>query len=138
MAALSAARQTLERDGKEQAYGVKAATRIHAGSIVCLDAAGYAVPAAAAAGNVVVGRAEESVANTAGGASDGDLSVRVRRGVYRWENSSAAAIDRTHIGDLAYAEDDQTVRQGSGGNRPQVGTIVEVDDAGVWVATGVL
>lgn len=137
MASLSKARATPRRDGEEDVYGVKAAATIHAGSIVCLDGDGWAVPAAAAAGNVVVGRAEQTVRNTASGATDGGLTVRVRRGVFRWANSAAAACARTHIGELAYAEDDQTVRQGAGGNRPAVGRITQVDSAGVWVATDV-
>lgn len=136
MGALTKARSTPQRDGVEDVYGVKAGATVHAGSIVCLDGDGWAVPATVTAGLTVAGRAEQSVANTATGAADGDLTVRVRRGTFRWANSATSACARANIGDLASAEDDQTVRHGSGGNRPTVGRITQVDSSGVWVMTG--
>lgn len=136
MTAATQSRETPERGGDYAALGVKAAATIHAGTLVCSDATGFAVPASKTAGLHVAGRAENSVANTATGASDGDVRIRVkRRGVFRFAAGTGPPT-RANIGDDAYAEDDQTVTATSGGNAPKAGVIVDVDDAGVWVDVG--
>ena len=137
MAALSAERDTPRLTGVEGpvvTYDVAAATKIHAGSIVQL-AAGYAAPAAGEAGRVTVGRAEESVDNGSGSA--GDKEIRVRVGIFRWANSGGRAVTRAHIGKDGFAEDDQTIGNATNANSVTAGKIVDVDDAGVWVATGI-
>lgn len=134
MAALTKDRNTPLRDGPIYSHPVKGATTIFAGALVVLDA-GYAKGGATATGLIAVGRAEQNVVNPG---ADGAASIKVRRGVFRFENSTAGdAIDRTKIGATAYIVDDQTVAGTNGTNtRSAAGTIVDVDDDGVWVRVG--
>jgi hypothetical protein len=133
--ALSADRNTPEKLGKDLVLGVAAAKRCYAGGIACVDASGYATPGATALGIKGVGRFEESVDNTAGGAAA--VTVRIRRGIFRWLNSAAGdAIAITDIGETAYIVDDQTVAKTNGpGTRSPAGRIVDVDAQGVWIDT---
>lgn len=131
MVALTSDRDTPERDGKSFEFPVAAATKIFAGSLVVLNA-GNAEPGSTATGLAAVGRADESVDNSAGAA--GDERVKVRRGVFRFANDGTDTVTRSHIGGSAYVVDDQTVAATDGtGTRSAAGTIVDVDDAGVWV-----
>lgn len=136
MTALAKDRSTPARAGDVFHPPVKAATLIHAGALVCLDADGWAAPGATALGLTPVGRAGERADNAAG--ANGGIRVKVERGVYRWENSAAGdAITQASIGDAAYIVDDQTVAKTDGaGTRSRAGIIVDVDDQGVWVLTG--
>lgn len=131
MTALTQDRDTPERDGKSFEFPVAATAQIHAGALVVLNG-GYAEPATTATGLVGAGRADEAVDNSGG--SDGDVRVKVRKGVFRFANDAVDTIDRTHIGASAYAVDDQTVAATDGtSTRSAVGTIVDVDDLGVWI-----
>jgi hypothetical protein len=58
--------------------------------------------------------------------------------VFRWENSANAdLITQAEVGTDCYIVDDQTVAKTSATNtRSKAGRVVSVDDAGVWVATG--
>ena len=135
--ALSKGRATPRRDGTFAEFDVEANTTIHAGGMVSLNAAGNAVPASKdAAQKAVVGAAENDAANTASGNAAGDVKVRVRRGVFRWANLATAEVTKAHVHHLAYADDDETVANVGTGNRPKVGLILQVEDAGVWVETG--
>lgn len=135
MTALAADRNTPQRAGDQFVYPVAAATKIYAGSIVMLNAAGDATKGATATGQICVGRAEEQVDNT--GAA-GAKTINVSKGVYRWGNSAAAdAITKAEIGDNCYIVDDQTVAKTDGtATRSVAGKIVDVDTSGVWVVTG--
>lgn len=137
MTALTADRNTPSRAGSLHEPPVKAATLIYTGSLVCLDAAGLGVPGATALGLVALGRAERRADNSGG--LDGDIRVRAVSGCYRWANSAAAdEITRAEIGDDCYIVDDQTVAKTDGtGTRSRAGKIVDVDDLGVWVITGI-
>jgi hypothetical protein len=130
--ALTQERDTPERSGDFAVHPVAANRKIYAGALVALNA-GYAAPGSTATGLVAVGRAEETVDNTTGG--NGDRSVNVRRGVFRYANSSAAdAIARTEIGKTCYIVDDQTVAKTDGtGTRSAAGKVIDVESAGVWV-----
>lgn len=75
---------------------------IEIGGLVALNAAGNAVPAAAAVTGHVIGRAEESADNTDGDA--GDVSVLVRRGIFGCANSATDPVDITHVGKMVFAE----------------------------------
>ena len=132
MAALTKDRDTRERPGALRAPGVAAGAKIFAGSLVVLDG-GYAKPGATATGLVAIGRAEEMVDNTSGG--NGDVTVTVKRGVFRFANSAAAeAITAAEIGSDCYVVDDQTVAKTSDTNtRSVAGTVHDVDADGVWV-----
>lgn len=105
MTALAADRQTPYREGVELEYKVAANAKIYAGSLVCLNATGYAVPGADTANFRLLGVASENVDNTGG--ANGDKTVRVRRkGVYRF---AAAGMAVTNIGAAVMVTDDQTV-----------------------------
>ena len=58
MAALTTTRDTPERGGIDRAPGVAADAVIFAGSLVCLNASGFAVPGAVATTLTAIGRAE--------------------------------------------------------------------------------
>lgn len=133
MTALTKDRMTDQKDGIIHDDPVAAATKIHSGSLVCLDASGDLVPGSTATTLLARGRAEEPVDNSGGAA--GDLTCRVRKGCFRFANSSAGdAITRAEIGDTCYIVDDQTVAKTDGtGTRSAAGEIIDVDAAGVWV-----
>ena len=129
-----------------ESYDVAASTKIEAGKMVALNAAGNAKEYAAAANGVtateiVVGRCEETVDNTDGSA--GDKKVRARIGVFRWNNDTASKIaTKANIGDTVYGTDAETIQTDAhtdaGGNAEaaRVGILIAVDDEGAWVATG--
>lgn len=133
MAALTAGRNTPARSGDMSEPPVKAATTIYAGALVAVGSDGYAVPGSTATTLKGLGRAEETVDNSAG--ASGDLTVRVGRGIYRFDNSADTdEITLSDVGGDAYIVDDHTVAKTSGANtRSVAGTIHDVDDAGVWV-----
>ncbi|UVK45362.1 hypothetical protein BPNPMPFG_000892 [Mesorhizobium sp. AR07] len=133
MAALTKGRNTLERSGNISEPPVKGATKIYAGGLTAIDGSGRAVPMTTAVGLVGLGRAEQSVDNSAG--ADGDKNVRVGRGIYQFANSSAGdLITRNDIGATCHGIDDQTVAKTNGTNtRSPAGKIHDVDANGVWV-----
>lgn len=133
MAALVADRNTPRTEGRIEAHPVKAATKLFAGGLGCLDANGWLVPGATATTLKAVGRIEARADNAAG--ANGDINGNVRRGTFRWGNSAAGdAITRADIGTSAYIVDDQTVAKTNGGaTRSVAGTIRNVDAQGVWV-----
>ena len=133
MAALTQDRSTLRRDGGLIEPPVAAATRIWGGSIVCINAGGYAVPGATATTLKAVGVAEGRADNSAGVA--GAIRVRCRKGPHRFANSAAAAaIALTDVGSDCYIVDDQTVAKTNGTNtRSVAGKVFDVDADGVWV-----
>lgn len=136
MTALSADRNTPERDGQEFAFDVAASVVCRAGGIAVLDASGNVKPAVAATGLVCVGRFEDTVNNAAGAAAA--VKAKVRGGVFQFGNSASGdAITKAEIGDTCYLVDDQTVAKTDGtGARSAAGKIVDVDSAGVWVRMG--
>lgn len=130
MAALTQERNTVSRDGRSFSFPVAADVVIYQGALVALSATGYAKPAVTAVGLTGLGRAAETVDNSAG--ADGAVNVPVERGVYLWNN--AGDVTLAHVGDPAYAVDDQTVSASSDTNtRSQIGTVRDVNALGVWV-----
>lgn len=130
---LTADRNTQMKDGELIAVPVAATKKIFAGSLVAANATGYATPGAVAATLTYLGRAEETVDNTAG--ADGAVSVLVRRGkAFKFANSTADAVTQASLGKVCYIEDDQTVSATSDtGARSAAGKVVGVDTDGVWV-----
>ena len=128
MAALTAAKQVIEKDGvvKKQAMAVDV---IYRGAICMYNTSGFLAPAATGAGNQFAGIAEETVDNSAGSA--GDLTCRVKcEGRYLLEGAGFAQTD---VSLPVYASDDQTVTKTST-NNPLVGNIDEfVSATQVWV-----
>jgi len=133
MAALTQDRNTPQRDGSIINIGVAAGKKIYAGALVALDANGYATPGATATGLKGLGRAEAQVDNSGG--SNGAVTVDVRKGIFRYNNSSGAdQITTADIGNDCYIVDDQTVAKTDGtGTRSVAGKVFDVDSDGVWV-----
>jgi len=131
MSALTADRDTQRRDGEQRIIPVASGVKIFAGSMVCYNATGYAAPAADTANFKFAGFAEEYVDNSGG--SDGDVNVRVRRGVFEVVTSGAAITD---IGKPVFASDDQTVAMSGTSNGVFVGRIFAfVSATSVYVDT---
>jgi hypothetical protein len=133
MAALTADRNTAMRDGHIVSLPVAASVKIYAGALVARDASGNATPGATATDILGVGRAEAQADNSSGSA--GDLSVEIRKGVFRFENSTGVdEITPADIGSDCYIVDDATVALTDGsGTRSVAGTVFDVDSDGVWV-----
>lgn len=128
MAALAKDRNTPQREGDQFVYGVAASTKIYAGSLVCVNASGYAVPGSVATTLKVVGRAEEQVDNSAG--ADAAKTITVRRGTFKYANAGDVTI--AHLETNIYINDDQTVSSVSTG-KSVAGKCVAVDADGVWI-----
>ena len=110
MSALTRDRATPYREGIEVEYPVAANTKIYAGSLVCVSATGYAVPAADTSGYRFTGVAMEQVDNSDG--SDGGKNVRLRRaGVFEFD---AVSISQDMVGAAMYAADDHTFDDADG------------------------
>lgn len=129
-AATTVARDTQSRPGEIANYPMAAATTIPLGAMVALDASGNAVNASDTAALRVVGRAEQTVNNSAGSA--GDLTINVARGVFLWANSGTQAVTAAYKDKFVYVEDNQTVAITST-NKIVAGRVIEVATAGVWV-----
>lgn len=123
---------TPERAGLSVVLLLAASTKIFAGNLVALNSSGYAVNAANTAGLEVIGRAEESVDNSAGSA--GDLPITVKRGVFCYANSGTNALATAHLFKRAYVEDEATVGS-TGSNKVVAGLVVDIDSEGVWIDT---
>lgn len=130
--ALTAEINTPEHPGNIVQLPLAADAVLYAGAIVALNTSGYAVAASDAAGLRVIGRAEHNADNTDGSA--GDITINVKRGVFRWANSTTAAVDADDKGKVVFVEDDGTVAETST-HKCKAGRVFTVDDAGVWVDT---
>lgn len=106
--------------------GLAAATKIYANSIVAKNASGYAVPASATAGLVVVGRAVNAVDNSAGAANA--LDVVIEQGAFDWDIASGVnALTIADIGKAVFAQDDHTVsKTDQGGTLPKAGILLNI------------
>ena len=129
MAALTRNTDRLQRDGEQIIAGVKAATHIRAGAWVRYDG-DYVNNLTPAVGDVVAGVALDEGDNTATGAADGDVSIRVSRGrVYHFAAVSGHVPAR---GQKTYAADNDTVTR-TVGSTPVIGITIDADADGVWV-----
>lgn len=113
---------------------MKGSTTIYQGALVALDADGYVIPGKKAENLTAVGRAEETVANAG---ADGELVVRVARGVFVFDNTATSAnkITAAHVLKPCYMEDDHTVTALATGTSV-AGIVVRVDNEGVAVECG--
>ncbi len=128
--ALSADRNTQSRAAYEKKYGVAATTQIYKGSMVCLDATGFLIPASDSSGiSAVVGVADENVLGT----TDGAIDCRVVSG--RAFLFVATSITDAMHGTVMYVEDDQTVDDLAGvTNAIAAGFLLErVSNTSAWV-----
>ncbi len=119
---------------------VEAATKLFAGTIGAVNAAGNGVPAADTAGLKVVGRVEEQVDNTSAApewmgvsGSAGDKNVRLRREPFKVKNSESDPVVPADLMHFVYVEDDSTVSHGPGTNHIAAGLCIQIDDDGVWI-----
>lgn len=111
-------------------YPAMAAVKIEAGNLVCANASGYAATAADSANFTILGRAEETVDNSAGAA--GDLKIKVRRLRAYWlANDATAPLTVADIGKkTACIKDSGTVQTAAGAtNDIVVGKVLEIDSA---------
>jgi hypothetical protein len=131
MAALTKDRATPYRDGIEIDIPVAANSKVYAGSLVCANTSGYAVPAADTAGMKFVGVALEQVDNTGG--ANGAKKVRVRRqGTFEFD---AQSITQAMVGSSMYVMDDHTFDDATGPtNDIRLGILVKyVADTKGWI-----
>lgn len=133
MPAATADRKTPYREGVEIEYPVAASTKIYAGTMVCVNASGYAVPAANSANLKFVGVAMQQVDNSTG--SNGDRVVRVRReGVFEF---NASSIAQSMVGDDMYIVDDTTFDESNPGHGIKCGKLVKyVSSTKGWLQIG--
>ncbi|KHA57134.1 hypothetical protein NM74_07905 [Aeromonas hydrophila] len=124
---LTSDRNTPLMDATAVSIPAKGDQVIFGGSLVCVDADGFAVPGAATAGLTYAGRAEGKV-NSAGKA-DGEVQVLVRRKtVFKWANDGT--VLPANLMQPVFVLDDQTV---AAAGDVQVGIAVRLDNDGVWV-----
>lgn len=125
MAALTDDRNTKREAGILREFPVAASTTIYAGSMVCLNTSGYAVPGADTASFIYVGVAQEKADNSSG--SNGDLNVetRIDDSVHEFAGSGLAVTD---VGATAYVSDDQTIAT-STTNSIAAGKIIGIESA---------
>ena len=129
MAALTRDRNTPEREGDILVLPVAAGVTIFTGSLVVINAAGFAAPGTVAVGLKAAGRAEEYRINT--GVNGGE-SIKVRRGVFKFANLEADPV--TLLLSTCYIVDDQTVAATSGTNtRSAAGKVLAIETDGIWV-----
>lgn len=130
---LTAGRNTVEvQDGKTLVLPVKANAKIYEGSLVVLDTTGYAIPGSTAEGLLAAGRAEEFVDNTGG--TDGAKAVKVRRGVFKWNNDDANPVTEADLMKDCYIKDDETVTMLAVGTSV-AGKVIRLDNGEVIVET---
>jgi hypothetical protein len=120
-AALSTDRVTETKQRGAKSYPVKAATKIYAGAMVCVDGNGWALPAADAANLKMVGVATKQVDNSAG--ANGDLQVPVESPIVA--RYSASSITQAMVGTMMYVVDDNTFDDALGTNGIKAGRLVE-------------
>lgn len=116
---------------------VAASTKIYQGALVGINESGYAVAGASMDDRTrAIGRAEAQADNSSGAA--GDINVSVRRGVFKFVNSSSNdALSAADVGQECFIVDDQTVaRTNIAGLRGVAGLVIGVDTDGVWVECG--
>lgn len=105
---LTRGRNTTEfADGRTLVLPVKGGAKIFDGALVAVDATGMAVPGSKSDKLIAAGRAEEFVDNTAG--ADGEVTIRVRRGVFKWNNAATGAVTAKDVLGKCYIADDETV-----------------------------
>jgi hypothetical protein len=132
-------------------FPVEANTTVFVGTIAALNHAGNLLPAADAAGLVVMGRCEgvacttdephleagspdliegsDAVNNGAAGA----IKAKIRQGIFEWNNSTANPVTEPMTGLKCYVEDDTTVNSTGGTNLVVAGRIVGVSSDGTRV-----
>jgi len=126
-------RNTPFKDGESLPVPVAAATKIFAGALVVANATGFAAPGSVATTLTYLGRAEDTVDNSAGAAGDKVVVVR-RKNAFKWKNHGADPLTQADLGKTVYIVDDETVAKTSGtSTRSAGGKLVQFEADGVWV-----
>lgn len=118
-----------------------ATKKVYQGSLVVLNASGYAEPGTAATAKIAAGVAmlnPNTDVSDSTGLADGALRIRVRQGAFWFANSSAGdLIAQADVGKYCWVVDDQTVAKTSNSSaRSKAGIILDVSTLGVLVAVG--
>lgn len=116
-------------EGKRFRDPVAAATRIFSGSLVALNATGFAIKAIPTATRIR-GVALAEADNSEGAAGDG--FVDIERGPFLFRNDTTNAVTRVHIGATVYVVDDNTVGSSATGTIA-AGKCLDVTPEGVVV-----
>ena len=130
--ALTADREIVYREGLDIEYPM-AAVEIFAGSLVCINATGYAAPGADTVNFKFAGIALEWKDNSAG--SPGAKKIRVRRdGIFQFD---ATSIAQANVGADMYVVNDHTFDESDPGQGIKCGKLVTVDSGTLgWIAIG--
>lgn len=120
------ANQVVKRqDGVRRSYPVAASTRIYEGTLVFVNAAGYADDDTATGVNGFVGVAVAEADNSSG--SNGDINVEVfTEGDFELTSSGLAQTD---VGMPAYADDNYAVVNALGSTSVRIGKFVKINSA---------
>ncbi len=125
-------RNTPMRSGEFVSVPVEANTELHPGQIGAVNVNGNAIPGTTVADIKAVGRVEEYVKNNPGLA--GDQRVKIRRGVFLFDNDDTDPVLQQNLLSNCYIVDDHTVAANDGaGTRSVAGKIIEVENGKVWV-----
>ncbi len=105
-AVLAADKKLEYTEGVEVPFPVVNADIIYGGALVCVNAAGYALPGSDTADLIFAGVAVERVDNSSGDAGAKNVTLR-RRGLFKM--TFANSISQANVGDNVFLVDDQTV-----------------------------
>lgn len=128
MAAATEDIQLTQQDGLTIEVPVKASTTIYAGTLVCVDASGWAVPASDTANLRIVGFAAKRADNSTG--SNGDISVSVSRRPGWVTNDGTNPVTAASLfgGAAAEVKDDNSVAVTAGTtNNIRAGLVLALD-----------
>ena len=120
--------QRMPVSGHSYGYPVKAGVRIFKRAMVGITADKLAVPVGAAGCVAVIGLATNAVDNRTG--VDGEVQVRVDKGVFRMPFAAAAP---SNIRAQVFALDDQTLQLTNANSALLAGTLDAIDAEGVWI-----
>lgn len=135
MAAAIAPFPAPELTGRDYYVPLAAGVTIWAGTMVALNAAGNAIPAADTAATRVIGRAEQTGNNTGGAA--GDVSIVVKPGCFKYNNDATNPVTIASVGLACFVRDDNTVAVAAGpANDIKAGIVIRVEADGVFVDLG--
>lgn len=111
---------------------VKAGEIISEASLVALDTNGMASEAVKGTGITVIGRSEQYIDNTGG--SDGSVKIKVKRGVFIWNNDTENPVEQKDVMKQCYILDSKTVTMESE-NNSVAGKVIGFSDGYVQVET---
>lgn len=140
MTVLTAARDT-QKLGDDAVPSMRkvplaATAKVYQGGLVCLSS-GYGVAGAAGAGLVAIGRSRRTYDNSTGAA--GDVVADVEAGIFHYANLGADPLTAADRGSPCFVHDDATVRRTNpAAAYALAGSVIDVDDSGVWVQVGTI